>query len=60
MLYIEFIFEMPHAFAKRNIIAQNETAIKHALHMIETEGSVALNIVLFCYIVNVHALFLCT
>ena len=51
---------MPRTFLKRNSIAYNETAIKHALHMVETEGSAVPNIYLFCYTAKVHELCLRT
>ena len=49
---------MPDSFAEQNFIVYNETAIKHVLHMVETESSVILAIFLWCYTIKVHELFL--
>ena len=48
---------MSRTFVQQDFIAYDETAIKHVLHMVETDGSVVLNIYLVCCAVKLMSYF---
>ena len=62
-LNVSILFSNACTFAKRNIFAYNETAMKLCnvslyAHLVETKSSIVLNIYLFCYAVKAYELLL--